>query len=136
MNDFAVGDDFAEGLDTRALLERYWKAIDSGDFELAHRIYHEEALLDFPQTGERINGRDNIKASRAADPQRATVAIRSLLGQGDLWVTDYTTSYDGEPEFVVSIMELRDGKVVRETMYFSEPLPAPRWRAKWAAKIA
>ncbi|MBR1218431.1 nuclear transport factor 2 family protein [Bradyrhizobium sp. U87765 SZCCT0131] len=135
MNDLAVGDDFAEGLDTRALLERYWKAIDSGNFELAHRIYHEDALLDVPQTGERISGRDNIKASRGADPQRATITVRSLLGQGDLWVTDYTTSYDGEPEFVVSIMELRDGKIARETLYFAEPLPAPRWRAKWAAKI-
>ena len=132
MNDLAVNDDDADNMDIRVALDRHWKAIDAGNLEVAHKIYQADAILDFPQSGERITGRDNIRDSRAAEPHRAAVAVRSILGQGDLWVTECTTSYDGDPELVVSMMEFRDGKVIHETLYFAEPFAAPKWRAKWA----
>jgi len=132
MNDLAVNDDDADNMDIRVALDRHWKAIDAGNLEVAHKIYQADAILDFPQSGERITGRDNIRDSRAAEPHRAAIQVRGIIGQGDLWVTECTTSYDGDPELVVSMMEFRDGKVIHETLYFAEPFAAPKWRAKWA----
>jgi hypothetical protein len=131
MNDLAVNDDDADNLDIRAAIDRHWQAIDAGQLEAAHKIYSDDATLDFPQSGERITGRDNIRDSRAAEPDHASIQIRSIVGQGDLWVSECTTTFDGDPELVVSMMEFRDSKVIHETLYFAEPFAAPKWRAKW-----
>ena len=44
----------------RAALDRHWAASDANDFEAEHRIYREDAVLEYPQSGERIRGRHNI----------------------------------------------------------------------------
>lgn len=134
MNDFAVGDEAEENLDTRASLDRHWNALAAGNFEAEHRIYHKDAVLDYPQSGERFAGRDNIRASRAAEPGRGAIQVKSILGQEDVWVTEYTVTQNAKPSLIVSIMEFRDGKVIRETQYAAEPFAAPAWRAKWRAK--
>lgn len=132
MNDLAVNDDDADSMDIRVAIDRHWKALDAGKLDVAHKIYQQDAILEFPQSGERIAGRDNIRDSRAAEPDRAAVEVRSILGQGDLWVSECTTTHEGDPALLISMMEFRDGKVIHETLYFSDPFPAPKWRAKWA----
>lgn len=110
----------------REALERHWAASDSGDFEAEHEIYHEDAVLDYPQSGERIRGRRNIRESRFLQPNRKRFTVRRIVGSGDLWVTEYVLRYDGAPSFVVSIMEFSDGLVARETQYFGDPFePGP-----------
>ena len=110
----------------RAALERHWAASDSGDFEAEHDIYHEDAVLDYPQSGERIRGRRNIRESRFLQPNRKRFTVRRIIGSGDLWVTEYVLRYDGAPSFVVSIMEFSEGLVVREAQYFGDPFePGP-----------
>jgi len=105
---------------TRAALERHWQASDAGDFEAEHAIYHEDAVLDYPQSGERIRGRDSIRDSRRLQPNDKRFAVRRILGSGALWITEYRLSYDGRPSYVVSIMEFRDGLVAHETQYFGD----------------
>src|SRR5215468_1319641 len=116
-------------MDDRALplaLERHWKASDASDFEAEHDIYREDAVLEYPQSGERIRGRRNIQESRRVQPDRKRFTVRRIVGSGDLWVTEFILSYDGVPSYTVSIMEFRDGLVARETQYFSDPFdPAP-----------
>ncbi len=110
----------------RAALERHWKASDASDFNAEHEIYHEDAVLDYPQSGERIRGRHNIQQSRTVQPNRKRFAVRRMIGSGDLWVTEFVLSYDGMPSYTVSIMEFRDGQVAHETQYFADPFePAP-----------
>ena len=110
----------------RTALERHWAASDSGDFEAEHDIYREDAVLEYPQSGERIRGRRNIRESRFLQPNRKRFTVRRIIGSGDLWVTEYVLSYDGAPSFVVSIMEFSDGLVARETQYFGDPFePGP-----------
>lgn len=110
----------------RLALERHWKASDAGDFEAEHDIYREEAVLEYPQSGERIRGRRNIQESRYVQPNKKRFEVRRIVGSGDLWVTEFVLSYDGAPSHVVSIMEFRDGLVARETQYFADPFdPAP-----------
>jgi hypothetical protein len=104
----------------RAALERHWAASDAGDFEVEHLIYSEDAVLDYPQSGERIRGRRNIQQSRFVQPNKKRFTVRRMIGSGDLWVTEFVLSYDNVPSYTVSIMELRDGLVVHETQYFAD----------------
>ena len=110
----------------RQALDRHWAASDVNDFDAEHDIYWEDALLEYPQSGERIRGRRNIQASRAAQPNSKRFEVRRIVGMGDVWVTEFILSYDGQPSFSVSIMEFRDGKVARETQYFGDKFePGP-----------
>ena len=115
----------------RAALDRHWLASDSGDFETEHDIYLEDAVLEYPQSGERIRGRHNIQTTRTLQPNKKRFAVRRIHGSGDLWVTEYILTYDGKPSYTVSIMEFRGDKVARETQYFADPFEAGSWRAQW-----
>ena len=111
---------------THAALQRHWEASDASDFQVEHEIYREDAVLDYPQSGERIRGRHNIQESRTVQPNQKRFAVRRMIGGGDLWVTEFVLTYDDIPSYVVSIMEFRDGLVARETQYFSDRFaPAP-----------
>src|ERR1700692_2594565 len=85
-----------ERSDLRAALEAAWAASDANDFDVEHDIYREDAVLEYPQSRERIRGRRNIQSSRAAQPNRKRFTVRRIIGTGDLWVTEYVLSYDGE----------------------------------------
>ena len=104
----------------RAALDRHWQASDASDFDVEHEIYREDAVLDYPQSGERIRGRHNIQESRTVQPNKKRFTVRRIVGSGDLWVSEFVLSYDGMPSYVVSIMEFRDGQVARETQYFAD----------------
>jgi hypothetical protein len=111
---------------TRAALQRHWDASDASDFEVEHEIYREDAVLDYPQSGERIHGRRNIRESRFVQPNKKRFSLRRISGSGDLWVSEFILAYDGNPTYAVSIMEFRDGLVAHETQYFAERFaPAP-----------
>jgi hypothetical protein len=102
------------------------------DFVRASEIYADDAMLEFPQGRERIRGKANIIAFRSAYPARVTFEMHRTIGRQDLWVNEYTIRYNDEkPLNVVGIMEFRDGKVVRERIYFGEPWEPPAWRAQW-----
>ena len=107
--------------DIRAALIEHWAASDANDFSTEHQIYCDDAILDYPQSGERIRGRANIQASRTAQPNKKRFEIRRILGSGDVWISELILYYDGKPFHTVSIMEFRDGKVAHETQYFGEP---------------
>jgi SnoaL-like domain len=124
-----------EDHEIRAALVHHWAASDANDLEAEHQIYREDAVLEYPQSGERIRGRRKIQASRAAQPNRKRFAVRRIIGAGELWVTEYILTYDGQPSYTVSIMEFLDEKVIRETQYFGDPFePAPS-RAQWVERI-
>lgn len=118
-----------------AALDRHWAASDANDFEAEHEIYREDAVLDYPQSGERLRGRANIQSSRAAQPNAKHFAVRRIIGAGDLWITEYVLTYDGRPTHTVSIMEFLDGKVARETQYFGDPFEPGLSRAQWVERI-
>src|SRR5499427_4805393 len=124
-----------EDHDIRAALDRHWAASDANDFETEHQIYREDAVLEYPQSGERIRGRRNIQASRFAQPSRKHFTVRRILGAADLWVTELVIAYDARPSYTVSIMEFRDGKVARETQYFGDPFEPGPSRAQWVERM-
>src|SRR5262245_36810931 len=85
-----------------------------------HDIYDDNVLCEYPQSGERILGRSNLQALRSHHPGKPSgFNVRRILGNGDLWITEYAITYQGRPAYTVSIMEFRNGKVVHETQYFA-----------------
>jgi hypothetical protein len=119
----------------RAALDQHWAASDADDFETEHLIYHEDAVLEYPQSGERTRGRSNIQNQRTSQPNKKRFSIRRILGGGDLWVTEFILTYDGKPSYTVSIMQFSGDKVARETQYFADPFAAPASRAKWVERM-
>jgi len=119
----------------REALERHWLASDENDLRVEHDIYAEDALLDYPQSGERIRGRRHIQESRQVQPNEKRFAVRRILGGGDLWITEFVLTYDGSPSYVVSIMEFRDGLVARETQYFADRFEPGSSRAHLVERI-
>ena len=119
----------------REALDRHWAASDANEFDAEHDIYLDDATLEYPQSGERIKGRHNIQASRVAQPNAKRFHVRRIVGSGDLWVTEFTLSYDGRPAYTVSVMEFVNGKVARETQYFGDPFEPGPSRAQWVERM-
>jgi hypothetical protein len=117
---------------TRAAIEEHWRASESGDIETEHAIYATDAILDYPQSGERFLGRAKISAQRGGHPASRHFTVQRITGHGDLWVSECIITYDGVPTHSVSIMEFADEHVAHETQYFADPFGAPAWRANLA----
>ena len=128
-------DSGARDREIRAALDQHWAASDTNDFETEHLIYQEDAVLDYPQSGERTRGRSNIQGQRASQPSKKRFTVRRIIGSGDLWLTELILTYDGKPTYTVSIMEFKGVKVARETQYFADPFVAPTWRAQWVEQM-
>jgi hypothetical protein len=124
-----------EDRNIRAALDHHWAASDANDFEAEHQIYRDDAVLEYPQSGERIRGRRNIQASRFAQPSKKRFMVRRILGAADLWVTELVLTYDGLPSYTVSVMEFSDGEVARETQYFGDPFRPGVSRAQWVERM-
>jgi ketosteroid isomerase-like protein len=113
----------------RAMIGEHWSASERGDIAAEHALYAEDAVLDYPQSGERFRGRATIAAQRGGHPADRHFAVRRISGSGDLWVSECVITYDGVPSHTVSIMELSGGLVAHETQFFADPFEAPPSRA-------
>ena len=121
--------------DIRARLQQHWEASERGDLDAEHAIYAADAILDYPQSGERFRGRSRIQAQRGGNPAERHFTITRILGGGDLWVSEVVITYDGVPTYSLSIMGITDRLVTHETQYFADPFPAASRRAAIAEPI-
>jgi hypothetical protein len=113
----------------RAMLEQHFS---SKDPDVAHEMYHPDAVLEFPQSGERFAGVENMREWRSNYPASTKMELREVRGLEDLWVAEISISYDDGPwNFGVSILEFRGDKIARESIYVAEGWEAPEWRARW-----
>jgi SnoaL-like domain len=119
----------------RARIREHWDASERGDIDTEHAIYAADAILDYPQSGERFRGRSRIQAQRGGHPAQRHFRVHRILGGGDLWVSECVITYDGAPTYSVSVMELRDGLVIHETQYFADPFDADPGRAALAESM-
>jgi ketosteroid isomerase-like protein len=115
----------------RETIERFIQCLNDRKVELMDELFHDDAVMDWPQSGERVVGADNRRAVYGAFPQLPTITPRRMLAAGDLVVAEASLDYDGPVYNAVFIFELRDGKVAKETAYWAEPFEAPEWRAEW-----
>jgi hypothetical protein len=119
----------------REALNQHWTASNTGEFAIEHDIYHEDAILDYPQSRERILGRQNIQTTRTLQPNKKRFVVHRIMGSADLWITQFVLTYDAQPFYTVSIMEFRGVKVAHETQYFAAPFKASEWRKKWVVNM-
>ena len=96
-----------------------------------YEIRHEDYVMEMPQSGERIVGRDKMRAFQEAYPNPPTIQPRRVVGAGDVWVIEARSDYGGQIYHVAMIVEFRDGKIWRDTRYYAEPFEPPEWRAQW-----
>jgi ketosteroid isomerase-like protein len=122
--------------ENRILVERMFGLTEKGDLQGVVDSYHEDIVVEYPQSGERVAGRQNILEVYRNFPEGSPkFTIREIRAGGDLVVAEHGGEYpDGSQWFVASIYEVKDGKVVRETDYFSQSFEAPQWRAQWVQK--
>ena len=112
----------------KAMLEQHF----SGDPDVSHAMYHDDAVLEFPQSGERFVGVENLREWRDNYPAGTTVDFREIRGEGDLWIAEISISYDGgTSSFGVSILAFRGERIARESIYVTEGWETPEWRAEW-----
>ena len=120
-------------LEIRTALDRHWE-FTGKDIDRSHEIYCDDVVVEFPQSGERISGKQNIYELRKHYPATLGFKILRTRGEGSLWVTEYIITYDGSPVNIVCIMEFRDDKIAHETLYFGDPFEPPEWRSEWVEK--
>jgi hypothetical protein len=112
-------------------VRRYFESAGA-DVERAHELYHDDAVLEFPQSGERFEGVDNFTEWRRRYPAEVSYRIRRITVRDDLVVVELSVSYNGGPwQFGVQLLEFRGDKVARERIYVMEGWEAPTWRAPW-----
>ncbi len=121
-------------------VQEFVAALEAGDPAQLGPLFEKHTADDFvqewPQSGERIRGKANAMAINENYPDMPKAKLRGVRGAGDVWVADYELDYPEQGRFFgVSIFEFRDGKVVKETDYFSQPFEAPEWRSKWVEKM-
>jgi hypothetical protein len=120
----------------RQTVERVIEALNSRDLELFHAQFHDDAVMEYPQSGERIVGAENRRAVYGAFPGLPAVEPRRIVVEGELAVVQARLDYgDGADWRAVFVFELRDGKIARETAYWPQPFDAAEWRADWVERI-
>jgi ketosteroid isomerase-like protein len=123
-------------VDGPEIVERLVAAINAGDIVAMGELFLDDAVMEWPQSGERVVGADNRRAVYTAFPALPRITPIRLVGEGDLWVAECTTDYgEGGVFQTVLIFELRGGKIAKETAYWAQPFPAPAWRAGWVERI-
>ena len=120
----------------RATIEALVAAINGGDRAMLDKVFTEDAVIEWPQSGERINGGQNRREIYSRFPSLPKVTPRRITGSGDLWVLEASLDYgDGEPFQCVFVFGMQGGKIAKEAGYWSKPFPAPDWRAPWVERM-
>jgi hypothetical protein len=117
----------------RALVEQFR---NDRDLDETHEIYHDDAVVEFPQSGERFVGKANFLTWRKRYPADVEYRIRRISGSDELWVIELLVSYNGRPPlFGVSVVQLRGDRIARESIYAMEAFEAATWRSEWATRF-
>ena len=120
-------------MDKKQILENFWRTMETNDFYAAAQLLHDDYILEWPQSGERILGRDNFAAINANYPAAGKwhFDINHILAEGDMVVTDVTVTDGKRIDHAITFSTLRDGKIWRQVEFWPGPFEAPEWRAQW-----
>lgn len=111
-----------------AMLTQMFQEMDP---DLEYGMRHPKFEAEMPQSGERFASREKLREMQRAFPDPPKIALRRVVGEGDVWVAEATSDYSGRRFHTVLILEMRDDLILRETRYYAEPFEAPAWRSDW-----
>ena len=119
----------------RDALERYFQVFEQQDLDAMEELLHDDYVEEYPQSGERIRGKDNWRKIAENYPSLPNMTDHSYVLSGDLGVMKMTLEYDGNRVYACEIVDFEDGKIKRARAYFAEPFEAPEWRAQWVERM-
>jgi limonene-1,2-epoxide hydrolase len=124
-------------MNNKQIVESFWEAMADNDFYAAARHLHDDFTLEWPQSGERIRGRDNFAAVNTFYPSdgKWTFQINQIAADGELVVTDVHVSDGKRHDRVVTFSTIRNGRIWKQIEFWPEPFEAAAWRAQWAERI-
>lgn len=137
-----------------AIVESYAIACGMNDIPALTRLRHPDWSVVWPQSGERVasheswvaiaeqypGGRPTVELSRLVGSEDRWVVtpgntVLKVAGSGDFWWGEWMMTYpDGQTYHVVDLIELRDGMIHRETVYWAPPFEAPDWRRQYVER--
>jgi hypothetical protein len=123
------------GQDNRRIVEQLWAAVNAKDWDAHDRLIGDSYVQEWPQSGERIRGKANARAIKDSYPTGRSPKLRRIIGAGDVWIMETTIDYGTEVAQGVHVLELKEGKILKETDYFSQPFAAPARRARWVERM-
>ena len=119
----------------RDVIERFFEAFERGEVDALDDLLHEDYVEEYPQSGERIRGKDNLRAVNDNYPGMPTMIEHSYVLSGDLGVIKMTLDYGDNRVYACEIVDFEDGRMKRARAYFAEPFDAPEWRTQWVERM-
>ena len=119
----------------RALLHRLLDGIDAGDTSVLDEVFHDDAVMEWPASRERVVGAQARRAVYAHMPVLPKVTDRHIWGQGDIWVVEATLTYGDQPFAAILVFQFRGDRIVKEVGYWAQPFTAPQWRSAWVQEL-
>lgn len=122
---------------SKELIEQFWQTMESNDFYAVAQLLHDDFVVEWVQSGERIRGRENFAKLNTAYPTQGTwhFTINSIVADGDEVVTDVSVTDGTLNDRVITFSTIRDGKIWKQVEFWPEPFVAPEWRAQWVEKM-
>lgn len=122
--------------ENRQLLECFWAAMGTNDFRAVGDLLHDDFVLEYPQSGELIRGRENFAAINAEYPAhgRWHFAVERIVADERGAVTDVVVTDGVVVARSILFSEVRDGRIARQVEYWPDPFEAPAWRARWVER--
>jgi ketosteroid isomerase-like protein len=123
-------------MNSKQVVEQFWTTMGTNDFYAAASLLHDEYLLEWPQSGERIHRRENFAAVNTAYPAEGLwrFTINQMIVEGDTVVTDVSVTDGKRQDRAITFSTVRDGKIWRQVEFWPEPFEAPEWRKQWVEK--
>ncbi len=121
--------------DASVMREAFLRLIGGGHDSLSpeaeYELRHPDYVMEMPQSGERIRGRDAMRSMQEQFPAPPDITVRRVTGAATVWVIEGVNDYGGgELWNVVVILEFDgQGRILRDTRYYAKPFDPPAWRA-------
>ena len=123
--------------DNRGTLRRTVEATFAGDFDTAIEAMADDAVVEWPQSGERIVGRQAcLTVYRNYPGGSPAYDLTRITGGPDVFTVEARGDYSGETVYLTSIVEVRNGKIAKQTDYFASAFEAPAWRSGMVERMA
>lgn len=124
-------------MNSKQIIENFWASMAANDFYATAQLLHDDYILEWPQSGERIRGKDNFAAVNTNYPAEGKwqFTINHIVAEGDLVVTDVSVTDGKRQDRTITFSTIRDGEIWKQVEFWPEPFEAPPWRAQWVERI-
>jgi ketosteroid isomerase-like protein len=124
-------------MNSKAILEKFWETMKTNDFYAVAELLHDDYMLEWPQSGERIRGRDHFAVINTYYPAEGKwqFTVNQIVAEGEFVVTDVTVTDGSRTDRAITFSTVRDGKIWKQIEFWPEPFEAAAWRAEWVERI-